>query len=141
MYQQNHYKTMNESKKSTPIPIEQLSSKEQVFRRSLDAYINAALPHGNISVAMLCIAMGSSSTPLQRRVRQVTGLSVSSYIAYCRVQKAYQMVTTTSHCLTEVSVACGYNSLSYFSKTFHDAFGTMPTDLRQKSQSTNNPEQ
>lgn len=125
---------MKERPTPTPIQLLQLSSKDQVFRRSLDVYIDAALPHGSISVAMLCIAMGCSATPLQRRIRQVTGLSASSYIAYCRVQKAYQLVSTTNLSLTEISVACGYNSLSYFSSTFHNAFGMMPTDLRQKSQ-------
>jgi len=123
---------MINKQKPAPIPIQQLASKDQVFRRSLDAYIDAAIPHGNISVAMLCIAMGSSATPLQRHIHQVTGLSASSYIAYCRVQKAHRLVTTTDLSLTEVSVACGYNSLSYFSTTFHHAFGMMPTDLRQK---------
>lgn len=140
MCQQNHNKTKNDRMKPTPTPIELLSSKQQIFRRSLDAYIDAALPHGSISIAMLCIAMGCSATPLQQNIRQVTSLSASSYIAYCRVQKAYQMVSSTKRCLTEISEACGYNSLSYFSKTFHDAFGIMPTNLRQKNLSSNYPE-
>ena len=119
----------------TPIPEPQppLTQQEHVFRRSLDAYLDAAIPHGNVSVAMLCIALGTSATPLQRMVRRVTGMTVTAYVAHRRLDLAYRLVTTTSLPLSDVASACGFNSFSYFSTSFRNGLGILPTRLRHKA--------
>ena len=48
-----------------------------------------------------------------------------------RLQYARVLLTSTRMSIREVSVACGFNSLSYFSQAFARCFARKPSDYRQ----------
>jgi transcriptional regulator GlxA family with amidase domain len=43
-----------------------------------------------------------------------------------RLQKAIELLRTTSLPVSEVAFDCGFHSVAYFSKCFHDYFGFSP---------------
>jgi transcriptional regulator GlxA family with amidase domain len=56
--------------------------------------------------------------------------SAIAYYRALRLQHARVLLTNTNLSIREISVACGYASLSHFAKCFADQYGSRPRDCR-----------
>lgn len=74
--------------------------------------------------------MGISTSLLFKRLKNVTGLSVVSFIRDVRMNKAMDMIKSGQHSITETAEICGFASIGYFSTVFKKHFGKLPTDVR-----------
>lgn len=83
------------------------------------------------SVPDLCSEIGVSQRQLERLFKRHTGCTVVQYSKLLRLQFARVVLTSTRMSIREVSVACGFNSLSYFSQCFAATFGKKPSEYRQ----------
>ncbi|MCB0619258.1 MAG: helix-turn-helix transcriptional regulator, partial [Saprospiraceae bacterium] len=81
------------------------------------------------SVSELAYRLAMSERHLQRRIRELTGLSPVMYIRQVRLQKARVLLETREYqTVAEVSFAVGFATPAYFSKLYKDAFGKSPSD-------------
>lgn len=64
-----------------------------------------------------------------------TGQSVSDYIWERRLQRAREELELAGsrRTVTEIALACGFNSMSHFSSMFRRRFGVTPSELRASS--------
>ena len=83
------------------------------------------------SVPQLCQELGISQRKLERLFRRDTGCSIVQYGKLLRLQHARVLLSTTRLSIREVSAACGFNSMSYFSMSFAETFGKKPSEYRQ----------
>ncbi len=83
-----------------------------------------------LSVPDLCHAIGVSQRQLERLFRRHTGCTVSQFSKIIRLQYARVLLTSTRMSIREVSAACGFNSMSYFSQCFTRTFGKKPSENR-----------
>ena len=67
-------------------------------------------------------------------IKKMTGMTLREYILNFRLEKAKLLLRESLMSVTEISVACGFPSHSYFSMTFSRAFGITPSKYRQKHQ-------
>ena len=72
-----------------------------------------------------------SQRHLERLFRRHMGCSVVQFGQLLRLQYARALLTSTRMSIREVSVACGFNSLSYFSQAFTKCFARRPSEYRQ----------
>ena len=63
----------------------------------------------------------------QSSIRQ----SPMDYLISYRIQMAKKLLETTDHSITEISMRCGFNSNSYFTKLFHRTCGKTPNAYRK----------
>ena len=77
---------------------------------------------------MLC----ASKSTLNRRIKAITGYSASVYILQLRLQKACKLLSETNTPIGEVSLACGFDDMSYFSRVFRQNFEVTPSVYRQQ---------
>jgi LacI family transcriptional regulator len=84
----------------------------------------------NISAVDVYEHVDKSHTLVDAAFRQQLGTSVQKEIARIRLNEARRLVTTTNMPMKEISKACGYSSLQYFSTSFTHAFGISPSALR-----------
>lgn len=84
-----------------------------------------------LSVPMVAGTVGVSQRKLERLFQKYMGCSVVSFYQLMRLQYARVLLTNTSMSVREVSIACGFNSLSYFSKLFGVHFGKKPREYRE----------
>lgn len=75
-----------------------------------------------------------SKNYLCRIFKQSSGFTISEYINYLRIVKAYDLVCYTNLRLTEISAQCGFSSIHYFSRMFHRIVGMTPTQARDQEQ-------
>ena len=65
-----------------------------------------------------------------RRFKETTGYTVGTYIRLLRCRRATELLRTTSDRIADVARACGFESPSYFAKTFTAIIGMRPADYR-----------
>lgn len=60
------------------------------------------------------------------------GLSPNSYLNGYRIQKSCEMLRETNRSISEIGIACGFQTPSYFSYLFHKEMGIVPNDYRKR---------
>jgi signal transduction histidine kinase/CheY-like chemotaxis protein len=108
---------------------EEAPAADQVWLQELEAHALKALDQKiDLNVSYLAGKMALSNSQLGRRVKLLTGLSIGKYISEIKLQKARHLLEQKAFStVAEVGYACGFNSASYFSKIFMQAFGKSPT--------------
>lgn len=82
-------------------------------------------------VPRVCRELGVSQRKLERLFKRDIGCTIVQYSKLLRLQYARVLLSTTRMSIREVSAACGFNSMSYFSQSFLQAFGKKPSEYRQ----------
>jgi AraC family carnitine catabolism transcriptional activator len=79
----------------------------------------------------LAEAAGYSRRHLERLFRDATGQTPGDFYRNLRLDRGRNLLTTTELSLQEIAMACGFGSVSHFSKSFKARYGTTPTKLAQ----------
>jgi len=75
----------------------------------------------------LAAEVGCSGSYLSRTFSMTTGMTISHYLRKKRVERAAELLLTGRYNVSEVAVEVGYQSLSHFSKAFHQVKGCLPS--------------
>jgi AraC-like DNA-binding protein/TolB-like protein len=96
------------------------------FIERLTAIIEANLQNDQFGAGELVRALNMSRSTLHRKVKEATKLSISQFICQLRLKKALTLLRETSLTISETAFECGFNSVTYFTKCFHDYYGYSP---------------
>jgi len=88
-------------------------------------------PGADIRLTHVAREVGVSGRHLHRLFLKHVGSSLHDYLLEQRLEKARQMLCRqgTKARVKEIAFACGFNSLAYFSNSFHKVFGVTPSAL------------
>ena len=86
-----------------------------------------------LTLAELAAQAALSEYHFARMFRQSTGLAPHQYVMQRRMEKAKALVQNTATPLTDIALACGFNSASHFSNRFRSATAMTPSQLRAAS--------
>jgi len=67
-----------------------------------------------------------------RLFRRATGVSFGEYVNRCRMENAQRLLLDSSQRVTEISFACGFDSVPHFNRVFRRVTGTSPTLFRRR---------
>ena len=95
--------------------------------RRLRPIVEARLTDPALSPDTLAAAAGLSYHQLYRALRDELGVSPSRFIRGVRVECAAERLRRGAGSVTEVAYSVGFESLSYFSRAFHERFGAPPS--------------
>lgn len=84
-----------------------------------------------LAVPVLAERVGVSQRKLERLFQRDLGTSVVGFYRMLRLQFARVLLTNTDMSIREVSIACGFSSLSHFARAFVAQFGRRPRDHRE----------
>jgi len=93
-------------------------------------YIGEHLNEG-LDVSSLTRRFALSRTRLFCVFKECFGMSVSRYIQEKRIEKAKNLLDTTSFSVGEIALLVGYTEGNYFSKVFKKETGLAPTEYRR----------
>lgn len=108
-----------------------LSGKE--FTERLNNITEARLADHQFGVSALAREMEMSRFTLHRKVKDAFHKSGSQYISHKRLNRARQLILDKKTSVTETATLCGFHSLTYFDKCFHDYFGYPPGETGKHS--------
>jgi transcriptional regulator GlxA family with amidase domain len=87
-----------------------------------------------IGIDQLLEEIPMSYSKFRQAFKKATGLSPNQYYLDIRLNKAKELLTSTSLTVNEISYHAGFESIFYFSKLFKKKNGVSPKDYRSCSQ-------
>jgi TolB-like protein/AraC-like DNA-binding protein len=103
-----------------------LSPQEKEFLDQLIAKVKLHISEEEFGVSELAYSMHMSRSNLLRKVKKLSGLSVSQLINQIRLEEAMQLLRAGTMNVSEVADSVGFNSSSYFIKCFREHYGYPP---------------
>ncbi len=86
------------------------------------------------TVARLCSAMNCSRSQLTRICHEIYGVSPGWKIREMRMERAKQMLSSSSSSIVDIAESVGYSSPTLFSSSFSSYEGESPREYRRKRQ-------
>lgn len=99
----------------------------------LDKAVAAVADHmtdSDYSVDALAGDLCMSRANLHRRMRSVINQTPTDFIRNQRLERAAQLLRTTSYSVNEIADLVGFSYASYFTKCFKEKYGVLPKDFQ-----------
>ena len=87
----------------------------------------------HISVTQVCRAAGLSDAYFSRIFKKVTGYTVVSYVNLVRCRNADKLLRSGRYKVKEVAAQCGFENMSYFTKTYRQIMGALPSERSERT--------
>lgn len=97
--------------------------------RLLD-YVEQNLSDSDADIGQMAEACAVSRSVLQRKVKQLLGVTPIDFIREARMKHACHLLQTTDETIAEVAYHCGFSDPKYFSRCFKQSVGQSPSDYK-----------
>ncbi len=116
---------------TTNVPTDARPEKEPVAE---DAFVQKAiavaeqhLPNAGFTVEQFSQQMNMSQSQLVRKLKALTNQTAVEFVRNRRLVRAAELLRQGDDTVSEVAYRVGFESLSYFTRVFHDKFGVIPS--------------
>lgn len=106
-----------------------LKSLDDKFLQDVTKFIREHMDDEQLNVDDLSREVGFSRSQLHRKLKALTNKSANQLIIEMRLNEARQMLLKKTATVSEAAYAVGYSNLSYFTKSFKDKFGILPSKI------------
>lgn len=86
----------------------------------------------NFGIETMVDQLFMSQSTLFRKIKSLTGLSITGFIRSVRLKHAAQMILQTNLKLSQVALEVGFNDYKHFKKSFQQQFGCLPSEYKAK---------
>lgn len=118
-----------EGKIETP----ELKGNDKTLIDKIVREINDHLEDPNLNVEKLCQEVGLSRAHLNRKMKELFGLTPSEFIRNVRLRKACELLRQPDVDISQIAYSVGFSSQPHFSTAFKRFTGISPTEFRQKN--------
>ena len=115
---------------------EKVSEEYSVFLKKGIEIVERHLQDSEFNVRIFIEEIGMSRSNVLRRVKSISGLTISEFIRYIRLKKAAELMIQTDIQIKEVAFEVGINDIRYFRQQFNKVFGINPSDYIKKYRRT-----
>ncbi|WP_338359104.1 nickel-binding protein [Yeosuana marina] len=109
-----------------------LKATDEKFLTQLMDFIEDKWHKSDFDVSFFSKALGYSKSQLNRKLKNLTGLSPNNFLKEFRLQKALQLLYKQHGNISEIAFETGFNSPAYFSKCFLDKYHILPSKYIQQ---------
>lgn len=124
------YSLLDEAKAFLPSPVRTASK----FCDAVIAYVTDKYSDINLSISMIADHFEMSTNSLSMHFKEETGESLKTYINAVRIEKAKELLMTTSKKLDEIAAMVGFIGSNAFIRTFKRYEGVTPGRYREIAQ-------
>ncbi len=111
------------------LPHCELNSTDHKFLLNVMEIINKNLHNENFNTETLQQELLMSNAQLYRKLKSLVGMPASGFIRSIRLNRAAELLKIKKGNITEIAFEVGFNNLSYFSKSFQEQFGVLPSEF------------
>ncbi len=108
-------------------------SQNEILLRRLRQIVLLNLTNEQFSVERFSKEVGISRSHLHRKLKLLTGKSISQFIREIRLEEAKQLLEDNHATASEVAFMVGFSSSSYFNTCFHAFYGFPPGELKRRN--------
>lgn len=106
---------------------------ENLFIQKAMNLVEKNISDPNFGIETLMDELNMSQSTLYRKIKSLTGLSLSAFIRSVRLKKAATLIITSDLNLNQIAFEIGINDYKYFTKKFRSQFGCLPSAYKKKS--------
>ncbi|MEM7513286.1 MAG: ATP-binding protein, partial [Bacteroidota bacterium] len=106
-----------------------IQSLDDQFLQQVMGIIRANLDNELLSVEDLAREVGFSRSQLHRKLKALCNKSAKQLIVEFRLNEAKRMLDNKIGTVSEIAYSVGYSNMSYFTKSFKQKFGILPSKL------------
>jgi len=92
-------------------------------------FVEKNLMDENLDIEKLANHLNLSQSTLYRKLKSLTGKSATDFVRTIRLEYAARILKEGNHNIEEVSGLAGFNSHSYFTRSFKEHFGKTPSEF------------
>jgi len=107
---------------------EKASPEESEFIMKAVALVKQNVKNSDYSVEQLAKDLCMERTGLYKKLTSLLDKTPSIFIRSIRLEKAAEMLKEGNMTIAEIAEQAGFNSPSYFSKQFQEAYGCKPSE-------------
>ncbi len=126
-----HYLESSRKQKMLSLGAEEVESPDDAFLKEMIAIISEHIDDSEFSATTLHEQSHWSEKQIYRKIKQMTGKTVSEFIRDVRMDKAAAYLVQGKLTIKEVMFKVGYTTQSYFTKCFKERFGILPSEYAE----------
>lgn len=114
-------------------PATTLSSSDKAFMDRVMSYVEAHISDSDADIAEMASEAAVSVSGLNRKMKQLVGLTPGEFLKEARIKHACMMLRDTAENISTISFACGFTDPKYFSRVFRQSMGVSPSQYRDNA--------
>lgn len=111
---------------------EQLNHIDKIFLNKLTSYIENSDEEDDSTVHELSKKLGISRVQLYRKIKKLTGMSVSEFVVSVKLKRSLNLLRNSGKTIAEIAYEVGFANPSYYAKCFKDQFKLLPSEYKSK---------
>ena len=108
------------------------STEDDLFLQRVYLIVNDNIGNTSFDIPKLCILANTSKSQMHRKLKATIGFSALKIIRTVRLNKAQQLLKSTSISISQVAFEIGFSDSAYFAKIFSKELGQTPTQFRRR---------
>lgn len=108
---------------------------DKAFLQKAVDYIDSNLRNAQLSVESIAELFNMSRSQVYRKIKALTGQTVVEFIRTIRLKHALKLMGEKKYNLSDIADQTGFNSLSYFTRSFKDQYGKAPSEYVEGTKS------
>lgn len=111
---------------------QKISAEYKEFLHRCIAVTEKHLDNPNFNIKVFALEIGISHSTLYKKVKSISGHSVSEFIRFIRLRKAAELLINTGCNVNEAAFQVGFNDVKYFREQFCKVFEMNPSAYIRK---------
>jgi signal transduction histidine kinase/ligand-binding sensor domain-containing protein/DNA-binding response OmpR family regulator len=107
-------------------------NSENTFIHTAIVLVENNLDNPNFGIDDMVEKLNMSQSTLYRKIKSLTGLSITAFIRSIRLKKAAQLILTKDLNLNQIAYEVGFNDYKYFKSSFRSQFDCLPSKYKDK---------
>jgi signal transduction histidine kinase/CheY-like chemotaxis protein/AraC-like DNA-binding protein len=103
-------------------------SMDELFLEKALGVVEHNSADSSFDVEAFAEAMSMTSVQLRRKLKALTGQTVTVFVRNYRLEKAAELLRSRAGTVSDIAYRVGFESLPYFSKVFQERFGKAPSE-------------
>ncbi|WP_332369383.1 ATP-binding protein [Spirosoma telluris] len=103
-------------------------SREAIFLQKARQVIDAHYTDSQFGVDQFSAAMHLSPSQLLRKLKALAGITAVEFLRQYRLERAATLLSGRAGTVSEIAYHVGFESLSYFTRTFQEQYGVLPSE-------------
>jgi len=109
---------------------------EEKFIQEAITIIEEHIHDAEFGIENLMDSLAMSKSTLYRKLKSLTGLSITAFIRSVKLKKAAELILTVDWKLNQIAYESGFNDYKYFKNCFQEQFGCLPSEYRSRKSSS-----
>lgn len=109
------------------------SCVDELFLQKAISLIEDNMSNPDFTLKVFISGLGMSRSTLYRKLKALTGLSITEFIRTIKLKRAAQLISQTQLNISEIAFDLGFNDIKHFRKSFKALFKMTPSEYRENN--------